>query len=396
MNLTFDMEHDAFRSEVRSFFERDYPRDIIEKVRAGHVATRDDHVRSQQALQSRGWLAVSWPKENGGTGWDAVHRYIFEEERERAGALNLVPMAVLYVGPVICHFGTEAQKARWLPDILESRAMWNQGYSEPESGSDLASLKMTAESDGDQYILNGTKVWTTYGQWGDWIFCLARTSKEERKQDGISFICAKMDSPGISVRPIITMDGLHVLNQIEFDNVRVPVDQRIGEEGKGWFYSNYLLKHERLSYAHVAQKRHEMATLRGLAANMPADAGGTMIDDAPFASRVAECEAAIDVLEISVLRALLAGDAAGPAQVSTIKISATELAQQITELYIDLAGPSAGVFPDRDTQDWPSAAPLAPRFVAPAMVRYLYDRAQTIYGGSTEVQKTIVWRGLAL
>src|SRR5580704_2508358 len=209
MNLTYTAAEEAFRLQVRDFFENEYPRDIPDKLRNGDILGRADHIRSQRALQARGWLAIGWPQEHGGPGWDATRRYVFEEEMDRAGIPHLLPMAILYVAPVIYTFGNIEQRRRWLPDILESRSLWAQGYSEPEAGSDLASLRFRAERDGDHYILNGTKIWTSYAQWADWIFCLARTSNHPRKQEEISFICADMSSAGITVQPIISLDGVH-------------------------------------------------------------------------------------------------------------------------------------------------------------------------------------------
>lgn len=392
MRLQFDAQEEAFRSSVATFFAQDYPRDIIEKLRSGQLLDREDHCRSQRALQSRGWLAAGWPKDAGGPGWDATRRYIFEEELDRAGVPNLIPMAIIYVAPVIYTFGTDEQKLRWLPDILSSRTMWAQGYSEPEAGSDLASLNMRADRDGDDYILNGTKIWTSYAQWADWIFCLVRTSNARRRQEGITFLCAEMNSPGITVHPIITLDGVHHLNQIEFRDVRVPAAQRIGDEGRGWHYATYLLQNERLSYAHVSRKKADLRTLRQLAATAPSDSGGTMIDDACFAARIVECDIAVEVLEISVLRALTAGADVAPAEVSILKIFATETAQWITTLFLDLAGFNGSVFLDRSRAEWAEGAPLVPAFAAPATAGYLFERAQTIYGGATEVQKNIIWR----
>lgn len=395
MQLELTAELTAFRAEVRSFFEEEYPRDLIEKLRAGIILDRADQVRNQQALQSRGWLAISWPAKYGGPGWDAAQRHVFEEEADRAGVPAIVPMAIIYVGPVIYTFGTEEQKHRWLPAILDSSAFWGQGYSEPEAGSDLASLRMTAERDGDDYILNGTKIWTSYGHWADWIFCLARTSREERKQDGISFLCAEMSSPGITIHPIISLDGVHHLNRVDFDNVRVPVSQRIGDEGKGWHYATFLLQGERLSYAHVARKREDLKLLRRLAAGARGDDGRAMIDAPLFAAKLAACDIEVETLGISVLRALIAGEDVSSAEVSALKIGATEIAQRITELFIELAGCPGAAFADRHRADWHADMPLVAPFAPPAMAAYLFERAQTIYGGATEVQKNIIWRMLA-
>ena len=394
MDLNFGATDDAFRMEIRSFIETAYPRDILEKARRGEVLNRDDHVRSQRALQSRGWLAPHWPEAHGGPGWDASRRYIFEAELDRAGVPNLLPMALIYIGPVIYTFGTDAQKQQWLPDILSSRAMWAQGYSEPEAGSDLAALSFRADRDGDDYILNGTKIWTSYAQWADWIFCLARTSREARRQDGISLICCKMTAPGVTLRPIISIDGQHHLNRIEFQDVRVPASQRIGEEGRGWHYATFLLQNERLSYAHVSRKFEDLRNLRALAASLQSDDGDSMIEDPGFALRIARCEINTRTLEIFVLRLLSAGDAASPAQVSALKIFATELAQEITELYVELAGRFGAIFADSHHSDWAANMPPARRFAIPAVASYMLERSQTIYGGATEIQKGIIWKAL--
>ena len=394
MNFEFPAELEQFRAEVRNFFENDYPRDLIEKMRGGMVLTRDDHLRNQRALASRGWLAVNWPAEHGGTGWDAARRYVFEEEADRAGIPTIMPMAIIYVAPVIYTFGTKEQRQRWLPDILSSRALWAQGYSEPESGSDLASLSMSAVREGDNYVLNGSKIWTSYAQWADWIFCLVRTSREEARQAGITFLCAEMDTPGITVHPIISIDGVHHLNRVDFENVRVPVDQRIGEEGKGWHYATFLLQGERLSYAHVARKREAMKLVHRMACEMPACNGTTMVEQPLFAARMAACDIAIDTLDIAVLRALTAGQDVPAAEVSSLKIVATETAQRIDELLIDLAGTSALPFPDRKDENWQDTAPLTEPVGPIGMGSYLFQRAETIFGGATEVQKNIVWRML--
>lgn len=396
MDVNIATAEAAFRAEIRSFLAEAYPRDILEKVRRGQVLDRDDHLRSQRALQSRGWLAPHWPAVYGGPGWDAVRRHVFEDELDRAGVPNLLPMAIIYIGPVIYTFGTEEQKRRWLPDILASRAMWAQGYSEPEAGSDLAALTFRADRDGEHYVLNGTKIWTSYAQWADWIFCLARTSREARRQDGISLICCEMSAPGVTVHPIISIDGLHHLNRVEFQDVRVPVTQRIGEEGRGWHYATFLLQNERLSYAHVSRKLADLRHLRLLASAMASDnpdAGdGRVINEPGFAARIARCEIDTQTLGVFVQRILTAGEAATVAQVSALKIFATETAQAITELSIDLAGRYGSVHVDRHHPDWADAAPLVPSFAVPAMASYMTERAQTIYGGATEVQKNIIWK----
>ena len=393
MDIEVSDEDRAFVAEVRQFFASDYPPDILSRMLGGVMLTRSDHVRSQQALNARGWLGVGWPTDYGGTGWTPLRRYLFEQELERAGAPSIIPMAVIYIGPIICAFGTPDQQRRWLPDILESRAMWAQGYSEPGAGSDLASLRMSAIRDGDDYILQGSKIWTSGAHWADWIFCLVRTATTDRKQDGISMICVDMASPGVSVRPIISIDGTHELNQVDFEQVRVPAVNLIGDEGRGWHYANVLLAAERVSYAHIGRKKADVAALWALAAIVPSGAGSTMAKDCGFTRKLTRAEMALTTLEISVLRVLM-GDASA-ASVSALKIACTELAQEITALWLDLAGRDRMALIERGTPGWEAQAPGVAPFAVPRTASYLFERAQTIYGGSTEVQKTIVWRALS-
>lgn len=390
MNLQFSVADLKFRDEVREFFAREYPQWLLAKIRQGQRLTREDHIASQQALQSRRWFGVGWPAEFGGPGWTPVQRYLFDAELERAGAPSIIPMAVIYIGPILIAFGTAEQQQRWLPDILSSRSMWAQGYSEPESGSDLASLNLKAERHGDEYVLNGTKVWTTLAHWADWMFLLARTARHERKQEGITFLCADMKSPGISVEPIITMNGAWELNRVVFDNVRVPMAQRIGEEGRGWHYANVLLQNERLSYAHVGRKKADVAALRKEAARLWVGKDRSLLDEPLFASQLAALEIRIAALEIAVLRTL-AGEHR-PAIVSLLKIASTECAQRVTELQIELAGRAGLPYPDRGQMDWQKALLASPAFGPVWTDAYLFERSQTIYGGTTEIQKNIAWR----
>jgi alkylation response protein AidB-like acyl-CoA dehydrogenase len=391
MQITFSRDDEEFRLEVRRFFEHEYPRDILDKMHAGAKLERADHVRSQQALQSRGWLGVTWPTEFGGPGWSPCRRYLFDEELERAGAPNIIPMAVLYVGPIIIAFGTPEQRRRWLPDILESRALWAQGYSEPGAGSDLAGLALRAERVDGGYVLNGSKVWTTLAHWANWIFCLARTSAEARRQDGISFICVDLATPGIAVQPLITLNGAWELNRVVFDEVRVPEANRIGAEGQGWRQANVLLANERLSYAHIGRKKADLRRLRALAGTT-VRGRGSVLDDPLFAARLAALEIELAALEIFVLRALAAE--AAPALVSSLKIKCTQCAQHVTELYVELAGRQIGAYPARSAGAGPSL-PVTPSWAPSWADAYLFERSQTIYGGTTEIQKNIIWRELA-
>jgi alkylation response protein AidB-like acyl-CoA dehydrogenase len=391
MDISFSKQDEEFRLKVREFFERDYPRDIVEKMARGYSPSKSDYQRSERALAEKGWLAINWPKEFGGPGWSANQKHIFDEELERAGALNVIPMGVIYVGPVIYTFGSEAQKKRWLPGILNSTTFWAQGYSEPEAGSDLAALQMSAIAEGDDYILNGTKIWTSSGQHADWIFCLVRTSNLGKKQEGITFLCVDMKTPGISLHPIITLDGKHRLNSILFENVRVPRENRIGDEGKGWTYANYLLGHERTSYAHVAGKRKELQDIRSAAQRIKTGAG-FLADDTDFRRRLAELETQLDALEITVLRTLSSASEGGaPGNESSIlKIIATELSQDIAMLGLEVYGlygePS---FPDAVTPKWADNTAI-PSDAAPAAARYFIARSDSIYGGSNEIQRNII------
>ena len=263
MNVTFTKEELAFRDEVRSFFETEVPQ-VIRDKRAQHVPIGpDDQIRYQKALFEKGWAAYNWPVEHGGTGWSLVQKYIFQTEMANADMPIFIPFGVGMVGPIIYTFGSDEQKKRFLPDILQSNVWWCQGYSEPGSGSDLASLKTRADRDGDSYVVNGSKIWTTLAQFADWIFCLVRTSSDvARRQEGISFLLIDMKSPGISVKPIITIDGSHEVNEVHFEDVRVPVANLVGEEGKGWTYGKVLLQHERTGTAGVAYTKYRLRKLQ--------------------------------------------------------------------------------------------------------------------------------------
>jgi alkylation response protein AidB-like acyl-CoA dehydrogenase len=375
------------QAEVRHFFETDYPQDILGKVRGGETLEKADFVASQQALAARGWAAPHWPVEHGGAGWTSAERELFEAEFARAGVPTVVPMGLIYVAPVIYTFGTPEQQARWLPGILGSTTFWAQGYSEPGSGSDLASLTTRAVRDGDDYVVTGRKTWTSLGHYADWIFCLVRTADTPKPSAGISFLCIDMASPGVSVRPLMGLDGRHYLAEVTFDNVRVPAGNLIGEENRGWSYSRMLLANERTWYAHVAEKRIALANVRRLAA--ATEAAGP-----DFRRRLAETEIAVETLDGLVARARAGNSQEGPDIASLIKIVATESAQAITELLLDLAGPMAAPhFPDRGL-GWADALPGRDPFAVPAVANYFMTRAQTIYGGTSEVQKNIIARGV--
>ncbi|MFT5098535.1 MAG: alkylation response protein AidB-like acyl-CoA dehydrogenase [Candidatus Azotimanducaceae bacterium] len=378
MNMSFDAGDELFRSEVREFFKDEYPHDLIIKAASGIELCKSDYQRSERALASRGWLCVNWPVEYGGPGWTTNQKYIFDQELELAGAIGPVPMGVIYVGPVICAFGDEEQKARWLPGIRESTTFWAQGYSEPGSGSDLASLQCRADRDGDDYVVNGEKIWTSLAQHADWIFALVRTSDEDVKQQGITFLCAPMDLPGITVHPITLIDGKQSLNRVTFDNVRVPISYRIGNEGEGWSYANFLLGNERTSYAHVAGKRMQMAAISEYAKN-----NTRLASDKPFWSAFSDLEIRLNALDLTVLRVLsVISDGETPGdEASILKVLATEIAQDITELNMrSQAYSSVGLF-DENVPEVEGAI---------ATMTYYGTRAQSIYGGSNEIQKNII------
>ena len=392
MNLDTSPDADTFRATIRTFFETDFPQDIIQQNKAGISPTTADVRKSEMALGKKGWLASAWPTEYGGPGWSLEEQYIFDEELERAGVPTVTPMGVIYVGPVIYTFGSEAQKDRWLPGIRDGSVGWAQGYSEPDAGSDLASLQFSAVREGDEYVLNGTKIWTSAAQHADWIFLLARTDTSGKKQEGISFICCDLSTQGVEVRPIITIDGKHVLNEVHFQDVHVPTDQLIGEEGKGWGYSQYLLGFERTSYARIGGKKQMLAKVRTIAAATSMGGNLRLTDDDAFAARISQADINLQALEIQVLRILSAikSDGSVGNEASIVKIMATETHQQITELFLEAAGAYAqSKFDDSVAPNWATEAYI-PAHAAPGVASYFGGRAQSIYGGTNEIQKTII------
>jgi len=392
MNKQFSDAELAFRDEVRAFLRDEYPADIRHRVENELHLDREDHVRWQKLLHARGWAGINWPVEYGGTGWTPVQKYIFANECAFAHTPRIVPFGLAMVGPVIYTFGNEEQKARFLPDILASNVWWCQGYSEPNAGSDLASLRTSAVLDGDHYIVNGTKTWTTMGQWADWIFCLVRTGGPERKpQQGISFLLIDMKTPGIKLSPIHLLDGTPEVNEVHFDNVRVPLGNRVGEENRGWTYAKYLLTHERTGIAQVAKSRVRLSKLKKIARATPQ--GDTMLSADPlFARRVAEVETDLLALEYTELRALASvstGKAPGP-ESSILKIKGTEIAQAIDELYVEAAGYHALPFVREQFRDGYDGYHVGPGSAANAIPVYLNNRKASIYGGSNEIQRNII------
>ncbi|NIC37748.1 pimeloyl-CoA dehydrogenase large subunit [Halomonas desiderata] len=394
MNLDFTPEEQAFRREVREFLAAELPDDIRERVRLGRRLSADDHLRWQNVLSRRGWLAAGWPCEHGGPGWGPVERHIFDEECAAAHAPTVVPFGVSMVAPVIMKFGSEAQQRHYLPRILANRDWWCQGYSEPGAGSDLASLRTRAVRDGDDYVVSGQKTWTTLGQHANMMFCLVRTDPEARKQAGISFLLIDMASPGISVRPIITLDGAHEVNEVFLDEVRVPVANRIGEEGQGWTCAKFLLTHERTGIAGLGHAKQALRHLKTLAGQIR-HRGRPLLELPSFRQRVVRAELELMALEITHLRVLASargGDAPG-AESSLLKVRGSELRQELSELTRRALGPAAlPFFPDFLYGD----VELEPERAEQAAIgaQYLNRRKLSIYGGSNEIQKSIVAKTL--
>ncbi|GAA0846281.1 acyl-CoA dehydrogenase family protein [Marinobacter szutsaonensis] len=391
MDIHFTPEELAFRSEVRAFLEQNLPADIAEKVRLGRRLSKEDHQRWQKILNKQGWYAVNWPVEYGGTGWSVVQKHIFDEECAAAGAPRLVAFGVNMVAPVIIKFGTQAQKDYYLPRILRSEDWWCQGYSEPGAGSDLASLKTRAERDGDHYVVNGQKTWTTLGQHANRIFCLVRTDPSAKKQEGISFLLIDMDTPGITVRPIITLDGEHEVNEVFFDNVRVPVENLVGEENKGWTCAKYLLTHERTGQAGIGLSKAALAHLKDIA-GAETVAGRPLIDDPLFRARIAEVEMRLMAVEMSTLRILAATRDGGVpgAESSLLKIQGSEIRQAISGLMRKALGPNALPFLEPELEPEFDGEPLYRDYSASPASQYFNLRKLSIYGGSNEIQKNII------
>ncbi|MDO6462029.1 acyl-CoA dehydrogenase family protein [Granulosicoccaceae sp. 1_MG-2023] len=391
MNIDFTEEELAFREEVRQFFRNEMPASVRDKVARGCWPDREDHVAYQQALYEKGWAGVNWPVEYGGTGWSAAQRYIFYNEAAAADAPRIIPFGLAMVGPVIYTFGNDEQKARFLPDILASRVWWCQGYSEPNAGSDLAGLKTRAVRDGAHYIVNGSKTWTTLGHYADWIFCLVRTDDSGKKQEGISFLLIDMTSPGVTVKPIITLDGRHEVNEVFFEDVRVPVENLVGEEGKGWTYAKVLLTHERTNIAGVAPSKRRLARLKALLADPPAGVP-SLRENAVFMARLVETEielTSLEYTELRVLSAVATGKAPGP-ESSILKIKGTEIQQALDELWLEAAGIYAMPFVPEQYQAGFEGESIGPHF-APSMAPLYYNnRKVTIYGGTNEIQKNII------
>jgi alkylation response protein AidB-like acyl-CoA dehydrogenase len=384
MDLNFSLEEQAFRDEVRQFLATALAPEIRDRMSRGddsHV--RDDILQWQRTLHARGWGAPAWPTEFGGPGWSKTRQFIFETECALADAPIQLPFGLKMVAPVLMRYGSSAQQQRFLPRIVAGEDWWCQGYSEPGSGSDLASLKLTAERAGGEYVLNGQKAWNTLGQFADWIFCLVRTDSRGKPQRGISFLLIDMKTPGITVRPTRLLDGSFEVNEIWFDNVRVPVENRIGEENEGWTYAKFLLGHERTNIAGIGASRRALRRLKQTAAVVSRD-GRPLLQDPVFATRIAQAQMELTALEITNMRVIFAEAerrAPGP-EASILKVRGTEIRQRISELWVDVQGPAALAL-RRPVPAGDSDASLAAAF-------YLNLRKLSIFGGSNEIQRNII------
>ncbi|MEQ8744881.1 acyl-CoA dehydrogenase family protein [Parasphingorhabdus sp.] len=391
MNLEFTEEEKAFRAEVREFIENNYPQNIGTRGVQDELS-REDMLAWHKILGKKGWSVPAWPTEYGGTDWTPTQRYIWGEENARKNTVMPLPFGVAMVGPVIYTFGNEEQKAQHLPGIRSGDVWWCQGYSEPGAGSDLASLKTTAVRDGDDYIINGQKTWTTLAQHADWGFFLCRTDADAPKpQMGISFILVDMNTPGIEVRPIKLIDGGYEVNEVWLTDVRVPASNLIGEENKGWTYAKFLLAHERSGIAGVARSKRGVEQLKEIAASELLD-GKPLIEDMGFATKISQLEIDLSALEITELRTLAgeqAGKGPGP-ESSLLKVKGTEIQQRLTELTLEAVGhygtPDFRSFPDDGSNDFP----IGPDYAHHAAPTYFNMRKTSIYGGSNEIQRNII------
>lgn len=394
MDLRFTPEEVAFRDEVRAFFRTALPQSIRTKMVELRKLAKEDMVAWQRILNAKGWAVPHWPVEWGGTGWDPIRQYIFREELMAAPAPEALPFGVNMVGPVIIAFGNEEQKRRFLPRIANLDDWWCQGFSEPGAGSDLASLKTAARRDGDHYIVNGQKTWTTLAQYADWIFCLVRTDPAAKKQEGISFLLIDMKTPGLTVRPIVTIDGGREVNEVFFDDVRVPAENLVGEENKGWDYAKFLLGNERTGIARIGVSKARVRRLKELA-GATLSAGRPMLADERFAAKIAAVEIELKALEMTQLRVLSADrrrkDRRPDPASSVLKIKGSELQQTISELLLEVVGPYA--LPEQ-MEDGSNEPPIGPDWAGPLAPHYFNWRKVSIYGGSNEIQKNIIAKAI--
>jgi alkylation response protein AidB-like acyl-CoA dehydrogenase len=395
MDLNFTLEEEAFRTGVLDFLRDRLPQRLSSKVHNGQRLSRADMAEWHGILNAQGWLANHWPGEYGGPDWTPVQKFIFENECALAGAPRIVPFGVNMLGPVLIKYGSEAQKRHWLPRILNGADWWCQGYSEPGAGSDLASVKTTAvrgvDAQGDHYLVNGQKTWTTLGHYANMIFCLVRTATDVRKQEGISFLLVDMNTPGVDVRPIITLDGEHEVNEVFFTDVRVPAENLVGEENKGWTYAKYLLTYERTNIAGVGFSVAAFNRLRKIAAQQQRN-GRPLAEDPQFAARLARVEIDLENMKTTNLRviAAVAGGGVPGAESSMLKIRGTEIRQEISSLTRRAMGVYAQPFIEEALHEGYDGMPVGPEQAASAASLYFNNRKLSIFGGSNEIQKNII------
>ena len=392
MQFPLTPDEEAFRLRIREFCREKLPRDLAARVVAGVDLTRKDYVGWQKILSNAGLLCGAWPREHGGQGWSPLQSYLFDEECSMAGAPWLLPFGVNYVGPVIYTYGTEKQKRRYLPGIVSADTFWCQGYSEPEAGSDLAALRMLAVRDGDSYVVTGRKIWTTMAHWADRIFCLVRTDTEGKPQAGISFLLIDLKSPGVTVRPIVSIEGRHHLNEVVLDGVRVPVDDRVGEENCGWTIAKLLLSNERLLVAEIGKQKRLLQAIRSALRTLT-DGGRPMARDQAALERLADLEVRLVALEWTALRTVREVSTGQPSAptVSMLKVRGSELEQALTESAMEMLGP-LGLHFEPELQ--PGSAAEATLLHNGIVARMLGARCVTIYGGSNEVQRNIIAKHL--
>jgi alkylation response protein AidB-like acyl-CoA dehydrogenase len=391
MELILTPEEEAFRQEVRAFVMTEVPEEVRRKTMTGFRLSKEEHVTWQKKLFRKGWIAPGWPVEHGGTGWTPMQKHLFEEECAAAGAPPVIAFGVTMVAPVIMAFGSDAQKDYYLPRILRSDDWWCQGYSEPSSGSDLASLGTKAVLNGDHYVVNGQKTWTTLAQHANLMFCLTRTSDTGKRQEGITFLLIDMEQPGVTVQPIKTIDGSTEINNVFLEDVKVPVVNRVGEEGKGWTYAKYLLGHERTSIAAVGRSKAQLKRLKTIA-SVEMQEGKPLIEDQNFLEKIAAIEIDLLSLESLVLRVLSdesSGKGPGP-EASFLKIRGTEVQQGITELLVEAVGNYAHPYVPEAMQSGWNEDPIGPEHAASIAPHYFNWRKASIYGGSNEIQKNII------
>jgi pimeloyl-CoA dehydrogenase large subunit len=398
MDLRFTPEELAFRDEVRAFFRANLPSSIRARLVEGKHLAKDDIVTWQRILNAKGWAVANWPAEWGGTGWTPVQQYIFQEELQQTPAPQPLGFGVTMVGPVIIAFGSEEQKKRYLPAIANLDVWWCQGFSEPGAGSDLASLRTSAKREDGHYIVNGQKTWTTLAQHADWIFCLVRTDAQAKKQEGISFLLIDMKTPGITVRPIVTIEGAHEVNEVFFDDVKVPAENLVGQENKGWDYAKYLLGRERTGIARVGLSKERIRRIRELAA-LEIAGDKPLIEDERFREKLAALEVELKALEMTQLRVVAAerrrtDNKPDPAS-SILKIKGTEIQQATTELLLEVVGPYAMPYqPEHEDEERWNEPPIGPEWAGPIAPTYFNWRKTTIYGGTNEIQKNIIAKAI--